>query len=62
MCVCVSQAQKWVQKQDDKKPNLTKLSFKRLFGMDASRCTDEPWWFFHACTVVFLPKWGSRQS
>ena len=27
-----------------------------IFGMDASRCTDELWQFFHACTVVFPAK------
>ena len=24
-----------------------------LFGMDASGCADELWWFFCPCTVVF---------
>ena len=24
-----------------------------LFGMDAGRCADELWWFFHACAMVF---------
>ena len=56
----VSQAQKWVRKQDDEKPNLTILLNKQLFGMDAGRCTDKPWQFFCACAVVFLPKWVSR--
>ena len=47
-----------------RRKNQTKPYFhnKRLFGVDAGRCADEPWQFFCACTVVFLPKWGSRQS
>ena len=53
----VSQAQKQVWKRDDKIPNFCN---KRLFGVDAGRCTDEPWQFFCTCTVVFLPKWWSR--
>ena len=32
----------------------------RIFGMDASRCTDELWQFFCACAVVFPPKYLSR--
>ena len=55
----MSQAQKWIWKRDDKK---LKFCNKWLFGMDAGRCADKPWQFFCTCTVVFPPKWGSRQS
>ena len=48
----MSQAQKQVQKRDDKIPNFHN---KWLFGMDAGRCADEPWQFLFACTVFFPP-------
>ena len=32
----------------------------RIFGMDAGRYTDELWWFFCTCAVVFLLKYWSR--
>ena len=52
----VSQAQKRVWKRDDEIPKLSYRMVKWLFGMDTGGCTDEPWQFFCACTVVFPPK------
>ena len=47
-------------KRDDEIPKFSYETVKWLFGVDAGRHADEPWWFFCVCTVVFLPKWWSR--
>ena len=50
----VSQAWKRVQKRDNE---FRITIIFGIFGMDAGRCTDELWWFFCTCTVVFAPKY-----
>ena len=52
--IYMSQAQKRVQKRDDK---IWNFHDKWLFGVDAGGYADKLWQFFCACTVVFLPKW-----
>ena len=52
-CGRVSQARKWVWKQNDDIPNFRLI---RLIGMDAGRSADEPWQIVCTCAMVFPPK------
>ena len=49
----MSQAQKRVWKRND---SILNFRFKRLIGVDADGCADEPWQIVCACAMVFPPK------